>query len=370
MSMIRILHAADLHLDSPFEGLSAAKAAIRRREQRELLRRIAELAAREHVDLVLLAGDLMDSDNTFYETGDELIKALRLIPAPVFISPGNHDYYSEKSAYYRLKLPENVHVFTENELKCLTSRQKGLRVWGAAFTEKNSSALLRGFHAEKTDGLTDIMVIHGDAGSRSSAYDPITEAEIAASGMDYIALGHIHKPSGLLKAGETWYSWPGCPEGRGFDETGDRFVNIIELEDGKCELRQVSVAARRYEILNVDVTGTEPLLAIHTMLPDDTTEDIYRIVLTGETETSPDIRRLYDNLIDLFFELQIKDETHIRSNIWEKVGEDTLRGLFLTKLKKLHEKADEDTRIKIEQAARWGLAALDNMEEVVRHEDQ
>ena len=66
MSEIKILHAADLHLDSPFEGLPAGKAAIRRGEQRELLGRLAELARREGVQLVLLAGDLFDSDNTYY----------------------------------------------------------------------------------------------------------------------------------------------------------------------------------------------------------------------------------------------------------------------------------------------------------------
>ena len=64
MSKLRILHSADLHLDSPFEGLSAGKAAIRRGEQRELLSALAALARREQADLVLLAGDLLDSDNT------------------------------------------------------------------------------------------------------------------------------------------------------------------------------------------------------------------------------------------------------------------------------------------------------------------
>ena len=70
MSKLRILHSADLHLDSPFEGLSAGKAAIRRGEQRELLSALATLARRERADLVLLAGDLLDSDNTYYETGE------------------------------------------------------------------------------------------------------------------------------------------------------------------------------------------------------------------------------------------------------------------------------------------------------------
>ena len=91
MNPLKILHAADLHLDSPFEGLPAGKAAIRRKEQRELLTALAELAVSEQVDLVLLPGDLLDSDNTYYETGEDLIRALRSIPVPVFIAPGNHD---------------------------------------------------------------------------------------------------------------------------------------------------------------------------------------------------------------------------------------------------------------------------------------
>ena len=89
---LRFLHAADLHLDSPFEGLPAGKAAIRRQEQRTLLAALADLAAEEQVDLVLLSGDLLDSANTYYETGDELVRSLQNIDAPVFIAPGNHDY--------------------------------------------------------------------------------------------------------------------------------------------------------------------------------------------------------------------------------------------------------------------------------------
>ena len=64
MSKLRILHTADLHMDSPFEGLGAAKASVRRGEQRDLLGRIAALAASEQVDLVLFSGDLLDSDNS------------------------------------------------------------------------------------------------------------------------------------------------------------------------------------------------------------------------------------------------------------------------------------------------------------------
>ena len=107
---MRILHAADLHLDSPFEGLSAGKAALRRGEQRDLLYRLANLAANEKADVVLLAGDLLDSDKAFRETAEDLVRSLSMINVPVFISPGNHDWYSSKCPYAKVRFPENVRI--------------------------------------------------------------------------------------------------------------------------------------------------------------------------------------------------------------------------------------------------------------------
>lgn len=371
MSKIKILHSADLHLDSPFEGLPAGKASIRRSEQRELLGALSALARRESVDLVLLSGDLLDSDNTYYETGDELIKCLGRIPAPVFIAPGNHDYYSPRSPYARLKLPENVHVFTTPAIEAVELPELGAVVYGAAFIEKHSKALMQGFQAPRQEGVLNLLCIHGEVGARESMYNPISRQELENSGMDYVALGHIHKASGLQRAGKTWYSWPGCPEGRGFDETGEKSVSIIELSGEDCQLETVSIASRRYQVMDVDVTGSDPLLAIHTQLPDETVSDVYRIILSGETEQNPDLNQLYSSLSELFFELQLRDETRLRRSVWERAGDDTLRGLFLKKLREQYDRAkDETQRTTIEQAARWGLAALDNMEEVARHEDK
>ena len=368
---LRFLHAADLHLDSPFEGLPARKAAVRRGEQRELLSRLAELVEQEKLQLVLLSGDLLDSDNTYYETGEELIRSLGRMSVPVFIAPGNHDYYSESSPYARLSLPDNVHVFRRGEIECVYLPELNVRVYGAAFTDKRSRPLLTGFHAApKTAGQTDLLCLHGDVGVRESIYNPVSEAELAASGVDYAAFGHVHKASGLCQAGKVWYSWPGCPEGRGFDETGERFVNIVELDGEACSLRQVCVAKRRYEILRVNVTGSDPLLAVHTLLTDETVRDVYRVILTGEVASPPDLSRLKHNLEEFFFELQLRDETHLQRDVWDRAGEDTLRGLFLMRLRERYDAARSDAeRRQIEQAARWGLAAIDNREEVVQHDD-
>lgn len=372
MSKIKILHSADLHLDSPFEGLPEGKAAIRRGEQRKLLSKLAAVAAEERVDLVLLSGDLLDSANTYFETGEELIRALGSIAAPVFISPGNHDFYGQRSPYARLKLPENVYIFRQNSISAVEVPKLGVRVFGAAFTDSRCQPLLEGFCAERRQGIANIMCIHGEVGAAlGSPYNPISLEQLAGCGMDYVALGHVHKASGILRAGETWYSWPGCPEGRGFDETGEKTVNIIELEDGECKMHTRSIASRKYEVMKVDVTGIDPLLAVHTQLPDDTVGDIYRIILTGETEQTPDVNRLDSGLSELFFELQLRDETRLRRSVWDSAGEDSLRGVFLSRLKARHDAAkDEAEKKTIEQAARWGLAALENREEVVRHGDK
>ena len=369
--ILKILHAADLHLDSPFEALPAGKAAIRRAEQRRLLGALAELAAAEEVDLVLLSGDLLDSNSSYFETGEELVACLRRMAVPVFIAPGNHDPYVPGSPYARLRMPENVHVFTENALRSVVLPELNARVYGAAFTGRSSPALLTDFGAADEPGVWKLLCLHGEFGNPLSSYDPVTEEELAASGLSYAALGHIHTASGLRKAGDTWFAWPGCPEGRGFDECGEKTVNLVTLDDaGGCELKTASVSARRYAILPVDVTGADPLLAVITQLPDDTVRDVYRIVLTGETESAPDLRKLYANLSEMFFELQLRDETRLRRSVWESAGEDSLRGIFLKKLRQRYDgAADDEEHKQIEQAARWGLAALNNAEEVVQHED-
>lgn len=369
MSMIKLLHAADLHLDSPFEGLPEEKAAQRRIEQRELLGRIADVARDQQVQLVLLSGDLLDSDSAYGETAEELVHTLASIPAPVVISPGNHDYYSRRSPYYRLHFPSNVHIFSENEIECIDMPEICARVYGAAFTDKYSEGLLKGFSVEKKPDTLDIMCIHGEVG-KNSQYNPISEDEIAASNLDYIALGHIHQGSGLKKAGSTWYSWPGCPEGRGFDELGEKYISLVGIVDGECRIMPVSISNRKYEILPVKLGENEALEAIESALPENTENDIYRIILRGETDSAPDMAELKEKLESRFFSLQLRDETSLRKDIWEKAGEDSLRGLFLQKLRKMLEKAgDEEEKERIVQAARWGLAALDKREEVVRHED-
>ena len=357
--MIRILHAADLHLDSPFDALSEEKAALRRREQRELLRSLARIRAEQGAQLVLLSGDLFDSDSTWAETEELLRLTLSEMGVPVFIAPGNHDYYASNGRWQRLRLPENVHVFTSPDFDAVVLDELGVRVWGAAFTDSFSEPKLRQLRIPRQDGFTELVCVHGDTSNAASRYNPIDEHDIAASGADYIALGHVHAFSGLKKAGNTFYAYPGCPEGRGFDECGEKGVLIVDAEPGKVKARFIATSARRYERLSVDAGALDSF-----RLPEDAAENIYEITVTGETGSAPDLAALRSRLEGQAFALRLRDETVLRRDVWERAGEDSLRGVFLRMLRERYESArDGREREQITRAARWGLAALDGREE-------
>ena len=362
--MLTFLHAADFHLDSPFHALPPDQAAERRQEQRQLLTRLADAARQSQADLIFLAGDLFDSQRVRPETIQALYQVLEELEAEVFLSPGNHDPYTPDSPYARTAWSDNVHIFTENRLQTFLFPQYGCAVHGGAFTAPDCPAdsVLTGFTAPD-DGLVHIGLLHGDVTASESRYRPLRTASIAGSGLDYLALGHVHACAGVQQAGAVPYGYCGCIEGRGFDELNDRGFLWGEVERGRAELHFVPFAHRRYCIAHVDVTEGDALSVLERTLPRDTSRDVYRIRLTGTPEEPPRLALLSDALAERFFALQLRDDTSVRRELWDKCGEDTLRGLFLQELRRRYDAApDEETRRRIEQAVRFGTAAMDNRE--------
>ena len=359
--MVRILHAADFHLDSAFTGLSEQRARQRRQESRDLTRRMVEYANDHGVQLMLLAGDLFDSDNVYGQTAEELSAALTAFRGQVVIAPGNHDCYTAASPYARTLWPENVRIFTTPYMSRFAFPQYGCTIYGAAFTspEVSERAALEGV-AAGDEGVA-IGLLHGEVGVKDSRYRPIPLPQIARSGLDYLALGHVHACSGVQMAEGTAYAYPGCPEGRGFDELGDKGFLMGEVDKGCVKLRFVPFAKRRYQVLTVDVTDREPLEAVREALPPDKEPDICRILLTGERSESVDTAAITDELSARCCALEIRDRTTVRRDIWDGCGEDSLRGLFLRKMRERYDAApDETERRKLQQAVRFALAAMEN----------
>ena len=361
--MAKILHTADFHLDSAFTALPEEKARLRRQEARQLTDRLVDYANDHGVELLLLAGDLFDSDQLYGQTAQELARSLARFRGHAVIAPGNHDFYAASSPYARLLWPENVHIFRTGAVESVELPELNTVVHGAAFTApEQTDSLLEGFIAP-ADGKCHLMVLHGDVGVSEARYDPLTEEEIARSGLTYLALGHIHSCSGLRRAGATVWAYPGCPEGRGFDELGDKGILEGTVDDrGAVALTFVPLARRRYESLRLDVTDRQPLEALEEALPPQTASDLYRITFPGETgEAGVDLPGLTEALADRFYHLELRDETRIREDVWARAQEDTLRGAFLRRLRLRWDGAQtEEDRQAITAAARFGLAALDN----------
>ena len=357
--MLKIIHGADFHLDSPFSGLTPDRAARRRREQRELLDRLAALTREKHADLVLLAGDLLDSEHVYRETAQALREALASIPCPVFIAPGNHDFCGPRSIWTSLDWPDNVHIFTSDALEA--AELPGCTLWGRAFISPHQDTCPLEGLTVSDDGNVHIAVLHGDVDG-VEGYGPIPRAAIAASGLDYLALGHVHQGSGLQREGGTWWAYPGCPEGRGFDETGEKGVLYVEAEPGRVTAQFVPLAKVRYEIITADITGPDgALFNILEALPGKTSDLICRLILTGEGD-APNLANLQQTLAPEFYGLTLIDRTRLPQDLWARREEDALTGLFL---RTMWDKCQGEPDNPLWQlAARYGLAALEGGEEV------
>ena len=352
--MIKILHAADFHLDSAFSSLPPEKASERRREQRRVLEQLTRLC--EGCDLVLLPGDLFDSARIYRDTLDALKRFFASVRAQIFIAPGNHDYLTEGSPYLTEPWGDNVHIFTSSEISCV--HLNGCDVYGAAFTAPECPPLLRGFRAKNPETV-NLMLLHGDL-QANSVYNSISAEDIAASGLDYLALGHVHLRD-EKRFGGTTCAWPGCLMGRGFDECGQKGVLQVTISENGCKTQFVPLDVRKYEILRVPV-GENALSSVRAALPEHTENDCYRIILTGESE-GVDAAALEAELRERFYFLSVRDRTVPKQALWASAGEDTLRGHFLSDLKARYEQAEEeDQKRKIAAAARLVTALMDGRE--------
>ena len=330
---LKILHSADWHLDSPFAGFSQEQRQFLKEEQRKIPGLIAQLCIREACDLMLLAGDIFDQEPT-RETLDNLKRELENCGVPVLIAPGNHDFCSSGSVWLSEQWPENVFVFT-GRLESVTIHGLDCRIYGAAFRSMDCPALLENFRAQG-DEKYRIAVLHGDPVQRNSPYNPITNAQVADSGLDYLALGHVHK-AGAFRSGETLCAWPGCPMGRGWDETGEKGVCIVTLGE-EPQIQAVSLPVPKFYDPETEVRG-DAAAAVDAVLPAVPGKDFYRVTLTGSGDA--DLQKLQKQFSG-FHNLWLRDRTEPPIEIWEDTDQDTLEGIYFGMLRRAMEQDPEN----------------------------
>ena len=346
--MIKILHSADWHLDSPLQMDAALRA-----ELSMIPEKIVALCKKENCQMMLLSGDLFDGTASA-DTVQHLKRCLADAGVPVFITPGNHDYVGADSPWLCEVFPENVHIFTKNSIESVVLPELNSRVYGAGFLAMDCDGLLEDFTAQQDQQYT-IGVFHGDPTQVTSPYCPITTAQVQASNLDYLALGHIHK-GGSFQVGKTLCAWPGCAMGRGYDEEGEKGALIVTLDD-KVAARFVSLDTPRFYDLEVEA-GDNAAAALDRILPPVGNKDFYRITFVGTSDPLHlDALQRAD-----FPNLKLRDKTVPPVDIWSSVGEDTFEGMYFKRLQETMADADEDAKRQILLAARISKQMLEGQE--------
>jgi DNA repair protein SbcD/Mre11 len=262
----RFVHAADIHLDSPLRSL-----VLRDPELAELIgnatRRAfvsaVDLCLTEQVDALLLAGDLYDGDQTSMKTARFLADQIRRLHAAgiqVFVIRGNHDALSRITK--ELTFPDSVTVFGGRAGAIEVARASTdfpVTIHGLSFAQPHAPDPLLDRFRPPAPGAVNIALMHTSlAGAPGhDNYAPCSIANLAASGFDYWALGHIHKRSAVVQDHCT-IVMPGMPQGRDIGESGAKSVTLVTIADDRSihlEERITSVA--QFEPVPIDLTGIE-----------------------------------------------------------------------------------------------------------------
>ena len=257
MSSIRFIHTADLHLDSPFKGITGLPPA-RLNELRNstfaAFDRLIDYAVKTVPDFLVIVGDLYDGEDRSLRAQLKFQKGMeRLHEAaiPVFITYGNHDHLG--GSWTRFELPPNVHEFTEDigEVK-LSVRGQEIVLHGFSYPQRHvRQEMISGFPVATDREAIHIGLLHGSqAGNESHAvYSPFTLGELQSKRYDYWALGHIHERQQLSDSPPIIY--PGNIQGRHRNEQGKKGFYEVELSKTHTELTFISTNVILFTSLNV-----------------------------------------------------------------------------------------------------------------------
>lgn len=377
--MVKLIHTADLHLDGAFRSrFTKEEAENRRQKQLMAWKELLSFAVEKKVQGILIAGDLFDSPVVSHGTMDFFLSTISEHPEiSFFYLRGNHD--TENTFRYQENLPKNLFLFSEkgkkyrlNDRLLLAGVEYGTK--DISFGENEGATQGAGQAAEQGVGQENahgaealskseseseeeskflklkeedcnILLLHGalyqgtPKGEAVQGEEGIFLKNLEKLPLSFIALGHIHKGGeGKLNNGALW-AYPGCLQGRGFDEEGERGFLYLKVEEEKKEIRKefIPIKQGEFRILEIELLEDEGTLACLKKIEVEmekagiAKEDSLRIILKGKKglEQERNLRYLQLQLQDSVFFLEIRDECELSWNREEAMKEKSLKGEFL-----------------------------------------
>ncbi|PRY88660.1 metallophosphoesterase family protein [Donghicola tyrosinivorans] len=293
---MKIIHTADIHLDSPLRSLAFKDPRLSDLVQnatRQALKQIVDVAIELEVIALLIAGDLYDGAERSAKTAAFLLSQLgRLQEANihVFYIKGNHD--AENPITGELTLPSNVHVFDGRGDK-VQIPDTDIWIHGVSFSGKHAPDSLLPRFNPPVPGAINIGMLHtslaGAAGH--DPYAPCTVADLSNHGFDYWALGHVHKRQ--VHSSQPWIVMPGMPQGRDIGEAGAKTASLLTISDGAISVSEIATSQVMFQdcALQVDdLRSTDELrIKMRNALSETAStitsdQAILRMTITGQTE--------------------------------------------------------------------------------------
>ena len=375
---IRFVHLADLHLGYRCSYL-ADNSEERKNDFYNAFASAVDFAidSKNRIDFVLICGDLFeqhDPDGQTISFVQKHFSNLQKNNIPVILIPGTHDAYGYSHSVYKKRALPGVTVISNSAFQKANEidiRRQKVHFYGFAFDLSKTTQPLENFVKTDEDGihisLLHCSVIENLAIEISEEDVPISLEQIAKSKMDYVALGHYHNYH-KYECDSVTAVYPGTLEGKSFDETGDRYLVIVQIDKPASDVSRgsnIQIKKKRFnsktlreEIIDFStekIETQEDLISYITKVSDPNL--LLKIHLKGTTEFVPNIEILQSLLGDKFFYLEIIDSSRIfDSGLIHKIkDEKTIRGIFVRKMMQKIEQSLADEREILELALKLGV---------------
>ncbi len=361
---MRVIHCADLHLDSKMTGnLDRARAKERKAELLGTFTRMVSYASEHDVDAILIAGDMFDTGTISALTRNTVRDTiLNNRDIDFYYLKGNHDRDSFLSSLE--EVPDNLKLF-DDKWKSYPMNDDGSVILTA--TELSADNNNTCYNALVLDPKpVNIVMLHGQETETKTKdrAEVIALRELKNKNIDYLALGHIHSYKEERLDGRGIYCYPGCLEGRGFDETGEHGFVLLDIDPigHKIETQFVPFAHRRLHAVDVDVSGCMTTGDMSDRIVNRLSEedidsaDMLKLILTGDIdiEAEKDTDYLLKSFEENYYFLKIYDETKLKVDYEDYKLDMSLKGEYVRMIEEAADIKDSDKP----EVIRMGLMAI------------
>ena len=348
---MKIIHTADIHLGSKINSFPKEVSIARKEELRNSFKRMVDYANSNGVKIILISGDLFDSDKPLIKDKQFFFSVVKNNPEIDFLYlRGNHDVLGGGEELQNLK------TFTT----AWTSYRYGnVVISGVESVKENASSIYSTLNLNKED--INIVMLHGQVGDTSGLYR-VNLSKLRGKNINYLALGHYHTNVFEKFDDNSVYSYSGCLEGRGFDETGDKGFVLLDVEDS-INYTFIPFSNRKISLVTVDVSSLSDAYSVYLnvkRVANFNKSDVYRVELYGEVDANfedieSDVKKYLSS--DALF-VDVKDLTKKKLDILGFENDSSLKGEFLRLVAK-SEDYSNDEKAKI---ISYGLKALSSRE--------